>query len=247
MTKSGILTVGGMPIGNNNDMSIRMVKAIETADIILTEDINIFNKFCFDMNISINGNVIEYYHKINNENQLIIDIRKQILDGSKVLLVSSDGMPNICDPGSDMIRMAHENKLNVTVIPGPSIVSVLPSISGLNTTRFTFEEKLPVDRLERIQYFYKLKSEGRSFMFIIANRRYQNILFSDILKDLEEVFSKYAVVCAGINLTRHDEKILFGEVRHVAKEWDNIEYNPETNISVFVNASEKYGFETGIK
>lgn len=77
------------------------------------------------------------YHKFNERSKSGAIIEK-ILNGSDVALVSDAGTPCISDPGYELVKLARENKIEVIGIPGPSAIITALSISGLDTSNFTF-------------------------------------------------------------------------------------------------------------
>jgi 16S rRNA (cytidine1402-2'-O)-methyltransferase len=235
LNNSGQLIVGGMDIGNAEDLGSRIKQCIQSADYILVENKNIFLDKCIRIKIDSKAEIIEYYWQVENGNKIISNMINEIKNGKSVLLISDDGMPAICDPGSELIRAAYETNIKVTVIPGPSILSTLPSIVGLNSTSFTFEQRLPIEKHLREKMLLKFKQDERSFMFLISNRRDENIYFMEILNHIKEVFGKDAFLGVGINLTHKDEMVFVGSIDNIIKQCSSIAIDGRHNISVFVN------------
>jgi 16S rRNA C1402 (ribose-2'-O) methylase RsmI len=232
---SGKLIIGGFDIGNTRDISPRMMDAILKADLILTESIEVLNQKCDALNLKPRGQVVEYNY-LNQTDQNIIDLAIDNFKMDKtVMITSDDGMPGICDPGSLIIRAASLCNTRITSVPGPSILSTLPAMSGLNTKSFRFQEHLPVNREERLAVLKKAKDSHESFMFIIANRIGENALFKDILDDICTVYRKHAMVAVGINITMPSEFFIVNTIHNVIQAVDKIEISDHSNISVFIN------------
>lgn len=232
---TGKLIIGGFDIGNLRDVSPRMMDAIIKADLILTESITVLDEKCKSLNLRTSGKVVEYnYH--NQSDQSIIDMVIDYFKMDKtVMITSDDGMPGICDPGSLIIRAASLCNVRITTVPGPSILSTLPAMSGLNTKSFKFQEHLPVDRDERLLVLEKAKDSNESFMFIIANRLGENKLFLDILYDILTVYRKNVMVAVGINLTMQNEFFIVNTVHEIIKSVNKMTIMDTSNISVFIN------------
>lgn len=232
-----MLIVGGVDIGNRKDIGARMVEAIKYSDVIVAENLSHFNKLCSDLEISTNANLIEYYAPIDpaKELEIITDVIDYLSNNKSVLLLTDDGMPGIADPGGRLINMAHDVGLKVTVIPGPSIVSTLPAVLGVDSRSFTFEDELPSDRSERLQKLQKLYSEGRGVVFIVKNRRDENVNFKSILKDIELVLPAHNTIGVGLNLTMANELIIKTTVMDMYKTFDHYNFTQEDFISVYID------------
>jgi 16S rRNA (cytidine1402-2'-O)-methyltransferase len=231
-----MLIVGGVDIGNRKDIGIRMIEAIQSSDVIVAENLNHFNKLCTDLGISANAQLIEYYAPMDpaKELDIITDVIDHLSNNRSVLLLTDDGMPGIADPGGRLIHMAHNVGLKVTVIPGPSIVSTLPAVLGVDSRRFTFEDELPSDRSERLQLLQKLRSEGRGVVFIVKNRRDENTNFKSVLKDIQLVFPAENKIGVGLNLTMPNEMIVLSSVADLYSNFDHYNFTQNDFISVYI-------------
>jgi len=172
---SGKLILVATPIGNLEDMSSRAVSALREADLIAAEDtrntIKLLNHFGIRKPMT-------SYHEFNKIDKAY-ELSGIIKSGKTVALVTDAGMPAISDPGEDMVRIAYETGIEVTVIPGPcALVSAL-SISGLPTRRFSFEAFLPSDKKERGDILEEMKEETRTVILYEAPHR--------LLKTLKEL------------------------------------------------------------
>jgi 16S rRNA (cytidine1402-2'-O)-methyltransferase len=231
-----MLIVGGVDIGNRKDIGIRMIEAIQSSNVIVAESLNHFQKLCRDLKISTNAELIEYYAPMDPSKELdiISDVIDHLSNERSVLLLTDDGMPGIADPGGRLIQMAHNVGLKVTVIPGPSIVSTLPAVLGIDSRRFTFEDELPSDRPERLQLLQKLRSEDRGVVFIVKNRRDDNTNFKSVMKDIQLVFPAENKIGVGLNLTMPNEMIVLSSVADLYSNFDHYNFTQNDFISVYI-------------
>lgn len=234
-----MLIIGGVDIGNRKDIGPRLIEAINNTKTVVIENKGSFFSLCSDLRIDPRGHVLlEYPSPIDEdlEKHICDRVLTQLSEGVNVLVLSDDGMPGIADPGGKLVHLAHQNNYRVTVIPGPSIVSTLPAVLGLDSRRFTFEDELPINQDERIDMLVKLKQQKRGFLFIVKNRRDHNLLFSDIALDIQEVFPAHTPVGIGINLTMDNEQIIYSCASEIFNRIKNYPITQKDFISVYVEA-----------
>ncbi len=146
-----MLYLVGTPIGNLKDISERALEALEAADVIACEDTRVTGLLLQALEIT--GKRLISYHE-HNKAASGEGIIKLLEEGLNVVQVSDAGMPAISDPGTDLVRLAIDRGIEVSVIPGPSAVTAALAISGLDTRYFHFEGFLPSeggDRKKRIK------------------------------------------------------------------------------------------------
>jgi 16S rRNA (cytidine1402-2'-O)-methyltransferase len=231
-----MLIVGGIDIGNRKDIGTRLIEAIQSSEVIVAENLEHFKRLCNDLKISTNAQLIEYYAPMDpvKELDVISDVIDHLSNNRSVLLLADDGMPGIADPGGRLVHMAHDVGLKVTVIPGPSIVSTLPAVLGVDSRRFTFEDELPFERHDRLQLLQKLKAEGRGVVFIVKNRRDENANFKSVLKDIQLVFPAKNKIGIGLNLTMPNEMIVLSSVADLYENFDHYNFTQNDFISVYI-------------
>jgi 16S rRNA C1402 (ribose-2'-O) methylase RsmI len=131
--------------------------------------------------------------------------------------------------------MAHDVGIKVSVIPGPSIVSTLPAVLGVDSRSFTFEDEIPSDRHARLQLLQKLYSEGRGVVFIVKNRRDENTNFKTILKDIELVLPATNTIGVGVNISMPNELIVKTTVGELYRTLDHYNFTQQDFISVYMD------------
>jgi 16S rRNA (cytidine1402-2'-O)-methyltransferase len=232
-----MLLVCGVDIGNRKDVSARLADAILDADVILVENPEMFFDLCIEINVNPLAEIVHYYAPMEElrDLQIVSAVSQHLKNNKLVLLVSDDGMPGIADPGGRIVQMAHHEGHTVSVIPGPSIVSTLPSVLGLDSRRFTFEDELPSLQADRLKMLNKLKNEHRGFLFIVKNRRDENTNFKNILFDIVSVFPQQTSIGVGLNLTMENEKIILSSVGEIVSRVADEHFSVSDFISVYVD------------
>jgi 16S rRNA (cytidine1402-2'-O)-methyltransferase len=134
-----MLSVCATPIGNLEDVTLRVVRELREADVILCEDTRrtrvLLNRH------GIRGTLVSYHE--HNEARRTAEFLPRLLGGERVALVSDAGLPGISDPGARLITAALEAGAPVTVLPGPSGVETALVASGLLGERYQFVGYLP--------------------------------------------------------------------------------------------------------
>jgi 16S rRNA (cytidine1402-2'-O)-methyltransferase len=147
---AGTLAVCPTPIGNLDDLSPRIRETLIGADFVACEDTRRTGKLMESLGIRPAPRLVSFHE--GNESARAQELTAQIERGYTVALVSDAGMPAISDPGFKLIRRCIDRDLEVTVLPGPSVVPVAVVASGLPTDRWRFEGFLPrrAGEMERV-------------------------------------------------------------------------------------------------
>jgi 16S rRNA (cytidine1402-2'-O)-methyltransferase len=170
--ESGTLYLVATPIGNLEDITFRALRILKEVDLIAAEDtrqtIKLLNHF------EIKKSMVSYFehNKLEKGNYLL----QLLLEGKSIALVSDAGTPAISDPGEDLVRLAIENGITVTMTPGPSAAIMALAISGLPSKRFVFEGFLPANKKLRQEKILSLKDEIRTIIFYEAPHKLKNTL-----------------------------------------------------------------------
>jgi 16S rRNA (cytidine1402-2'-O)-methyltransferase len=137
----GRLIVCPTPIGNLEDLTPRARDALVSADYIACEDTRRTGGLLDKLGIRPAPPLVSNHE--GNEAARATELAQRIERGATVVLVSDAGMPAISDPGYRLIRRCIDRVLDVTVLPGASVVPVALVASGLPTDRWRFEGFLP--------------------------------------------------------------------------------------------------------
>ncbi len=163
----GQLYLVGTPIGNLNDMSPRALQTLREADLIAAEDTRTSMKLMNHFGIKVPMTSYHEYNKIDKAHELVT----RLLEGTNIALITDAGMPAVSDPGEELVRMAMDAGITVSVVPGPTAVVSALAISGQKTRRFVFEGFLPADKKEREEVMASLENETRTIILYEAPHR----------------------------------------------------------------------------
>lgn len=192
------------PIGNLEDITLRAINVLKSADVILAEDTRTSGNLLKHLGIS---KPLQSYH-IHNEHQTVARVTERILKGETMALVSDAGTPAISDPGFLLVRECLRQDIPVECLPGPT--AFVPALvnSGLPNDRFTFEGFLPhkKGRQTRLQ---QLAQEDRTMIFYESPHR--------LLKSLQQ-FAEYFGADRPVSVSRELTKMFEENVRGTVTE-----------------------------
>lgn len=154
----GMLYLCATPIGNLEDITMRVLRTLKEVDLIAAEDTRNSIKLLNHFDIKTPMTSYHEYNKIEKA-YVLIDQMKQ---GKNVALITDAGTPGISDPGEDLVRLCYEAGIPVTSLPGAAACITALTLSGLSTRRFCFEAFLPADKKERLEILEELKEETRT-------------------------------------------------------------------------------------
>lgn len=169
MLEPGVLTLAATPIGNPLDASVRLLRALEQAELVAAEDTRRLHRLADALEVTLGGRVLSYHE--HNEAERTAVLLEALAAGRTVLVVTDAGMPVVSDPGFRAVRAAVEAGHRVTVIPGPSAVLTALAASGIAPDRFSFEGFPPRRDGRRHATFAPLAEERRTMIFFESPRR----------------------------------------------------------------------------
>lgn len=169
---SGILYVVGTPIGNLGDMTPRAIQTLGKVDFIAAEDTRVTQKLL--SHFDIHTPMISYYqHNLRERGQEII---ARLLAGESCAVVTDAGMPCISDPGEDLVSLCVQGGIETAVVPGPSALISALAVSGLVTSRFSFEGFLSTNGKNRRQHLDEIKNQTQTLIFYEAPHKLRQTL-----------------------------------------------------------------------
>ena len=196
---AGKLYLCATPIGNLEDITFRVLRALKEVDLIAAEDTRNSIKLLNHFEIKTPMTSYHEYNKIEKAYQLVDKMR----EGKNIALITDAGTPGISDPGEDLVRICYEEGIEVTSLPGAAACITALTMSGLPTRRFAFEAFLPRDKKERALVLEQLKNETRTIIMYEAPHH--------LVKTLEELQSalgnRKIAVCRELT-KRYEEKML---------------------------------------
>lgn len=212
----------GTPIGNLGDISSRAIETLDMVDFIAAEDtrntLKLLNHF------DIKKPLVSYFeHNKKKRGEEIVELLKQ---GKRGALVTDAGMPAISDPGADLVSLLYQNGFSVTAVPGPTAFTTALTLSGLDTSRFSFEGFLSTTKKNRYEHLESLKTYRNTLIFYEGPTKVKATL-ADIQKILGN--RKCAVVR---ELTKMYEEVLRGDIGQMLEHFETTEPRGEFVIIV---------------
>jgi 16S rRNA (cytidine1402-2'-O)-methyltransferase len=148
------LAVCATPIGNLDDVTLRVLAELRAADVVLAEDTR-HTRVLLERH-GIEARLISYHE--HNEAARVAEVVPRLAAGERIALVSDAGLPGVSDPGARLVRAALDAGVEVTVLPGPSAVETALVASGLVGERYAFVGFLPRRRGELDSLWAELAS-----------------------------------------------------------------------------------------
>ena len=223
---AGKLYLVPTPVGNLDDMTLRAVKILSEADLILAEDTRTSSVLLKHFGIR---RPLQSHHKFN-EHPTAALIRERILGGLDVALISDAGTPGISDPGFLLARSCAEEGIEVQTLPGPT--ACIPALvsSGLPCDRFCFEGFLP-QKKGRQSRLEELSRETRTLVFYESPYR--------LVKTLEQLAGAFGAdrrCSVAREISKVHEEHRRGTLQEVAA-WFS-EHEPKGEIVIVVAGAE---------
>jgi 16S rRNA (cytidine1402-2'-O)-methyltransferase len=203
----GTLFVVATPIGNLEDVSARALRVLRSVAVIAAEDTRRTAHLLDRYGIS-TATISLHAH---NERQRVPELLDRLAAGEDVALVSDAGTPAISDPGAVLVRAASERGMSVSPIPGPSAVTALLSVAGLDQVGFVFLGFPPTRSKDRKLWLERLAGAVPVAVFYEGPHR--------ILPTLDDIRRRIgdANIIVGRELTKAHEELVKGPISTVLK------------------------------
>jgi 16S rRNA (cytidine1402-2'-O)-methyltransferase len=201
------LAVCATPIGNLEDVTLRVLRELREADVVLCEDTRHTRRLLERHEIE--ARLLSYHE--HNEAQRTAELLPRLEAGERVALVSDAGLPGISDPGARLVTAALAAGVAVTVLPGPSSVETALVASGFGTDRFQFLGYLPRRAGERRSLWEELARWPHAVVAFESPQRLAGVLASlaEALPDRD------VAVCR--ELTKRFEEVVRGSAIELAE------------------------------
>ncbi len=208
----GKLYVVATPIGNLADFSYRAVEILKQVELIAAEDTRHVKILLQHYGIT---NKLVSLHQ-HNEEKSAPELINKIKNGLSIALVSDAGTPLLSDPGMPLVKLARQEGIEVSPIPGACALIAALSVSGLPVTRFRYEGFSPRTSSARKAFFASRKKETVTWVFYESSHR---ILSS--LEDLAEIVSGQRQIVLARELTKLHETIVKDSIANVIEQVKN--------------------------
>lgn len=197
---SGELCICATPIGHLDDITVRALRFLAKADLVLAEDTRRTGLLLKHHGLSCR---LRAFHA-HTPNEAIGGYVEQLQQGARIVLVSDAGTPVVSDPGARLTAAAREAGVRVTAAPGPSAVLAAIAVCGLRADHFRFVGFLPRSGAKRARALADLGSAEEASVFFESPRR-----LAATLDDLAPVVGQRRLaVCR--ELTKTHEEVVRG-------------------------------------
>lgn len=217
--KPGTLFVVATPIGNLDDFSLRAINVLSSVNFIACEDTRVTKKLLFAFEIS---KELVSFHQ-HSKLQKIDYIIERLKNGENAVLVTDAGTPAVSDPGSQLVKELVKEKIRIEPVPGPSALSALWSVAGIDGNKFLFLG-FPPHKKGREKFFKE-----------ILQSKYPVIIYESphrILKALDSLENSELVV--GRELTKMHETIYRGSGREIKEILEEDKNNQKGEFVIIV-------------
>ena len=216
------------PIGNLEDITLRAIRILGSAQVIFAEDTRVTKRLLSHLNIS---NTVVSFHS-QNEHRLLDRVIEKIQEVETAVLVSDAGTPGISDPGFLLVRACIEAGIPVECLPGPSAFVPALVASGLPCDKFVFEGFLPHKKGRQTRLTI-LSKESRTIVLYESPHR-----LIKCLGQIVEYFGAERKICVCREITKFYEEFARGTAQEVLLHFQQKEVKGEIVIIIGGNIEE---------
>jgi 16S rRNA (cytidine1402-2'-O)-methyltransferase len=214
------------PIGNLEDITLRAIRILKEADLILSEDTRVTKKLLTHFGIAKKC----FPFHAHNEHRFLEKSIEMIQDAKCTVLVSDAGTPGISDPGFLLVRACIQNGIEVECLPGPTAFVPALVASGFPCDKFVFEGFLP-HKKGRQTRLKQLSEEFRTVIFYESPHR--------LLKTLEQMTEHYEItreICVVREISKLFETYHRGHLQELVTYFK--QHSPKGEIVILVKGKE---------
>ena len=194
---AGKLYLCATPIGNLEDITLRVLRVLKEVDLIAAEDTRNSIRLLNHFGIKTPMTSYHEHNKVDKAYHLVEKLRA----GKDIALITDAGTPGISDPGEDLVRICDEAGIEVTSLPGAAACITALTMSGQKTRRFAFEAFLPRDKKMRSEILQEMAEETRTLIVYEAPHH-----LLKTLKELHEALGERSVTICRELTKRYEEK-----------------------------------------
>ena len=210
------------PIGNLEDITLRSIRILSSAQVIFAEDTRVTKRLLAHLNIT---NTIFSFHS-QNEHRLLDRVIEKIQEVETAVLVSDAGTPGISDPGFLLVRACIEANITVECLPGPTAFVPALVASGLPCDKFVFEGFLPHKKGRQTRLIL-LSQESRTIILYESPHR-----LVKCLGQIVEYFGADRKICVCREISKFFEEFARGTAEEVLAHFQQKEVKGEIVIIV---------------
>ena len=227
------LAVCATPIGNLDDVTLRLLEELRSADVLLCEDTR-HTRVLLDRHGIAGANLLSYHE--HNEAKRIAELVPRLEAGERLALVSDAGMPGISDPGARLVEAALERGVPVTVLPGATAVDTALVASGFAADRYQFVGFLP----RRAGALASLWQELGGWVYPVIAFESPKRLPATLRSLADQLPGREVAVCR--ELTKKFEEVVRGPAAEVAARFEE---PPKGEITIVLGPGSEQRDATG--
>jgi 16S rRNA (cytidine1402-2'-O)-methyltransferase len=205
----GSLYLVATPIGDPDDITLRALAVLRSADLIVSEERREGGRLLRRLGITAPLETLNEH----NEDEATDLVLERLKGGAAVALVSDCGTPVFSDPGRFLVARAAQAGIRVIPVPGASALLPALTVSGFSIERFLFYGWLSPKKEERRAELRDLAREPRTVVLMDTPYRLMGLL-----RDLASTFGEGRRICLAYNLTLPDEQIFRGTALRILAE-----------------------------
>jgi 16S rRNA (cytidine1402-2'-O)-methyltransferase len=218
----GTLFVVATPIGNLEDLTHRAVATLRAVDLVAAEDTRTAGLLL--QRLGIDRPLRSVF--AGNEHRRVGELVERLLAGESIALITECGTPAISDPGADLVAAAVAAGVRCVPVPGPSAVTAVLSVCGLDVRRFRFEGFLPRRGPDRARRLEILRREDAAIVIYESPHR-----AGETLADLAGALGPRRAVLAR-EVTKLHEELVRGSLAELAARFRDEEPRGEVTLVV---------------
>lgn len=204
--RRGTLSVVSTPIGNLEDITLRALRTLREADLVLAEDTRRTRVLCLHHGIHCQ---LRAFHAHSSE-QSQERVLEELQAGKHVALVTDAGTPLLSDPGSSLVAAARARGLAVETIPGPSAITAALTVAGLSVDQFRFVGFLPRSGRRRRDALQRIADDSATTVLFESPRR-----LAHTLQELAALLAEDRQLAVCRELTKLHEEVVRGNAREL--------------------------------
>ena len=216
-------------LGSSDPMDVipeGVIKIIHKLTHFIVENTRSARRFLIKTGHPLRPDEINFYElNKNHPSAGIEDYINLCLSGINLGIISEAGIPGIADPGSVLVKAAHEKGLNIIPLSGPSSIFLALSASGMNGQNFVFHGYLPVKSAELIKRIREIEQDSvrEKQTQIFIETPYRNM---SLLSDLIKVCKPDTLLCIACDITTSQEFIRTKSISSWKKQLPDLQKRP---------------------
>eukprot|EP00252_Welwitschia_mirabilis_P027669 TRINITY_DN9557_c0_g1_i1.p1 TRINITY_DN9557_c0_g1~~TRINITY_DN9557_c0_g1_i1.p1 ORF type:complete len:361 (-),score=71.43 TRINITY_DN9557_c0_g1_i1:644-1726(-) len=227
------LYVVATPIGNLEDITLRALRVLKSADLILSEDTRHSRKLLNHYNID---SPLMSYHKFN-ESSREDKVLARLQQGQIIALISDAGTPGVSDPGEKIIKACLQKNVRVYPVPGPSAVITALTASGLPTNEFSFIGFLPSHNAARKKKLMAAAIHPTTQVLYVPPHK-----FLSFLEEIIAIFGEERQCVIAREMTKWHEEFWRGSLAEAKSEFS--QRNPKGEITLLIHGAPETSSES---